>query len=405
MLMGLLETLGIRNTTTPKVEAQYAPAVMDTSYGYGYFNTGSSNSLGVGSIGRDVACQVPTVKRCRDLIASVIASLDLELYNKTTGEELGKPRWLEQPDIRQPRSVTIAWTVDSLIFYNLAYWRITERYADDGRPSRFEWVANNRVTYTTNKFGTEIDQYFIDGYEVSMTDIVTFQGLNAGGVLQTGARTIQASLDLEKAAAVSASTPMPTGYLKNTGADLPESQISGLLAAWKSARMNRSTAYLTSTLSYETTGFSPKDMTYNESLQFLATQVSRLMGVPAWMTSSDMNNSMTYQNILDSRKEFLAYTLQPYISAIENRLSMDDITNNRNVVRFAVDDTFLRADAMERLNVIEKMLNLGLIDINQAKEMEDLTPDGNESDSMEDDSMQEDVVEEDTLDPGNELGL
>jgi HK97 family phage portal protein len=378
---------------------------MDTSYGYGYFNTGSSNSLGVGSIGRDVACQVPTVKRCRDLIASVIASLDLELYNKTTGEELGKPRWLEQPDIRQPRSVTIAWTVDSLIFYNLAYWRITERYADDGRPSRFEWVANNRVTYTTNKFGTEIDQYFIDGYEVSMTDIVTFQGLNAGGVLQTGARTIQASLDLEKAAAVSASTPMPTGYLKNTGADLPESQISGLLAAWKSSRMNRSTAYLTSTLSYETTGFSPKDMTYNESLQFLATQVSRLMGVPAWMTSSDMNNSMTYQNILDSRKEFLAYTLQPYISAIENRLSMDDITNNRNVVRFAVDDTFLRADAMERLNVIEKMLNLGLIDINQAKEMEDLTPDGNESDSMEDDSMKEDVVEEDTLDPGNELGL
>lgn len=405
MLMGLLETLGIRNTTTPKVEAQYAPAIMDTSYGYGYFNTGTSNSLGVGSIGRDVACQVPTVKRCRDLIASVIASLDLELYNKTTGEELGKPRWLEQPDIRQPRSVTIAWTVDSLIFYNLAYWRITERYADDGRPSRFEWVANNRVTYTTNKFGTEIDQYFIDGYEVSMTDIVTFQGLNAGGVLQTGARTIQASLDLEKAAAVSASTPMPTGYLKNTGADLPESQISGLLAAWKSSRMNRSTAYLTSTLSYETTGFSPKDMTYNESLQFLATQVSRLMGVPAWMTSSDMNNSMTYQNILDSRKEFLAYTLQPYISAIENRLSMDDITNNRNVVRFAVDDTFLRADAMERLNVIEKMLNLGLIDINQAKEMEDLTPDGNESDSMEDDSMQEDVVEEDTLDPGNELGL
>jgi HK97 family phage portal protein len=405
MLMGLLQTLGIRSTATPKVEAQYAPAIMDTSYGYGYFNTGTSNSLGVGSIGRDAAMQVPTVARCRNLIAGVIASLDLELYNKTTGKELGKPRWLEQPDIRQPRSVTMAWTIDSLIFYNLAYWRITERYADDGRPSRFEWISNNRVTYTTNKFGTEIDQYFIDGYEVAMTDIVTFQGLNGAGVLQSGARTIQASLDLEKAAAVSAATPMPTGYLKNTGADLPEAQISGLLAAWKASRLNRSTAYLTSTLSYETTGFSPKDMTYNESLQFLSTQVARLMGVPAWMVSADMNNSMTYQNILDSRKEFLAYTLQPYISAVENRLSLDDITNNRNVVRFAVDDTFLRADAMERLNVIEKMLNLGLIDIDQAKEMEDLTPDGNESElddvEEEDDAMEE----EDTLDPGNELGL
>ena len=403
--MGLLQTLGIRNTATPKVEAQYAPAIMDTSYGYGYFNTGTSNSLGVGSIGRDAAMQVPTVARCRNLIAGVIASLDLELYNKTTGKELGKPRWLEQPDIRQPRSVTMAWTIDSLIFYNLAYWRITERYADDGRPSRFEWIANNRVTYTTNKFGTEIEQYYIDGYEVSMRDIITFQGLNGAGVLQSGARTIQASLDLEKAAAVSAATPMPTGYLKNTGADLPESQISGLLAAWKASRMNRSTAYLTSTLSYEPTGFSPKDMTYNESLQFLSTQVARLMGVPAWMVSADMNNSMTYQNILDSRKEFLAYTLQPYISAVETRLSMDDVTNGRNVVRFAVDETFLRADAMARLDVIEKMLNLGLIDIDQAKEMEDLTPEGNNAEVNDIEEEDDEMEEEDTLDTGNELGL
>jgi HK97 family phage portal protein len=167
--------------------------------------------------------------------------------------------------------------------------------------------------------------------------------------------------------------------------------------------MNRSTAYLTSTLSYETTGFSPKDMTYNESLQFLSTQVARLMGVPAFMVSADMNNSMTYQNILDGRKEFLAYTLQPYICAIEDRLSLNDITNSQNVVRFAVDETFLRADAMERLNVIEKMLNLGLIDIDQAKEMEDLTPDGNESE-MED-VEEEDTEEEDLLDTGNELGL
>lgn len=407
--MGLLQTLGIRSATTPKVEAQYAPAVMDTSYGYGYFNTGSANGIGLNSITRDYAIQVPTVKRCRDLIASVIAPLELELYNKTTGEELGKPRWLEQPDYRQPRSVTMAWTIDSLIFYNLAYWRVTEQYADDGRPSRFEWVANTRVTFTTNKFGTEVDEYFVDGVRCPMSGVgslVTFQGLNAGGVLQAGARTIQASLDLEKAAAVSAATPMPTGYIKNTGADLPEAQISGLLAAWKASRLNRSTAYLTSTLSYESTGFSPKDMTYNESLQFLSTQVARLMGVPAWMVSADMNNSMTYQNILDSRKEFLAYTLQPYISAIENRLSMDDITNNRNVVRFAVDDTFLRADAMERLNVIEKLLNLGLIDIEQAKEMEDLTPEGNESEDngMEEDDTEE-TVEEDTIDPGKELGL
>jgi phage portal protein BeeE len=118
---------------------------------------------------------------------------------------------------------------------------------------------------------------------------------------------------------------------------------------------------------------------YNEASQYLATQIARAMNVPAYMISADMNNSMTYQNILDGRKEFVAYSLQPFISAIENRLSMNDITANGNIVKFAVDDTFLRGDAMSRLDVTEKMLNLGLIDINQAKEMEDLTPEGNEN--------------------------
>ena len=377
--MGLLQTLGLR-PDTKKVDAQYAPAIMDTAYGYGYFSTATSN-VGLGVLPRDMAMQVPAVARCRNLIAGVISSLDLELYKKSTGKELGKPVWLEQPDIRQPRSVTMAWTVDSLIFYGQAFWRVTSQYADDGRPSGFEWVANNRVTVTTNEFGTEVQYYTVDGARTPMSGIgslVTFQGLT-NGVLITGSRTIQSALDLEKAANVAASTPMPTGYIKNTGADLPEAQISGLLASWKAARQSRSTAYLTSTLSYETTGFSPKDMMYNEASQYLATQIARAMNVPAYMISADMNNSMTYQNILDGRKEFVAYSLQPFISAIENRLSMNDITANGNIVKFAVDDTFLRGDAMSRLDVTEKMLNLGLIDINQAKEMEDLTPEGNEN--------------------------
>jgi HK97 family phage portal protein len=172
---------------------------------------------------------------------------------------------------------------------------------------------------------------------------------------------------------------MATTILKNNGADLPETQIQGILAGWNSARKNRSTAYLTSTLTAENIGFSPKDMMYTEASQYLATEISRAMNVPSYLLSADMNNSMTYQNILDGRKEFVAYSLQPYISAIEDRLSMNDITNSQNQVRFAIDDTFLRVDAKDRLDIIEKMLNLDLIDVNQAREMESLTPLGDAS--------------------------
>jgi HK97 family phage portal protein len=379
--MGLLETFGIRSKEKVQIDAQLAPAIMSDRFGAGQYSYGGmyNNGYGAGFMDRGTALQVSTVSRCRNLICGVISYLPLELYKKSTGQQLQSPIWLEQPDIRQPRAVTLAYTVDSLIFYGVAYWRVTSLYADDGRPSGFEWVSNTRVTVTTDAMGYEVEYYAVDGKKVPMSGIgslVTFQSL-LPGVLETGARTIQAALDVQKAAAVAAATPMPTGIIRNQGADLPEAQVQGLLAAFKSARQNRSTAYLTSTLDYQTVGFSPKEMTYNESSQYLSTEISRLMNVPAFMVSADMNNSMTYQNVLDSRKEYVAYSLQPYICAVEERLSMDDITAHGNVVKFNIDETFLRADTMARLDAIEKMLTLDLIDLQTAREMESMTPYGN----------------------------
>lgn len=375
--MGLLQTLGI---SKKDVTAQLAPAIMNQGYNAGVFSYGGlyGSSSGAPFMDRYTALQVPSVARCRNLIAGVISSIDLELYNKKTGKELESPLWLEQPDMRMPRSVMIAMTVDSLLFFSQAFWRCTSLYADDGRPSGFEWIANNRVTTTTNRDGTEVESYSVNGVVTPMTGIgslVTFQSL-LPGVLETGARTIQSAIDVQKAASVAAATPMATGFIKNSGADLPEAQVSGILAAWKAARASRSTAYLTSTLDYQTVGFSPRDMLYTEASQYLATEISRLMNVPSYLISADMNNSMTYQNILDGRKEFVAYSLQPFISAIENRLSMDDITRHGNIVRFAIDETFLRADTKARLEAIEKMLSLGLIDLEQAQSMEQLSPMG-----------------------------
>ena len=371
--MGLLQTLGFKAKDNT-VQAQYSPAIMDGGYGAGMYNF--NTGYGAGYMDRATALQVASVSRCRNLICGVISSIDLELYNKKTGKELESPLWLEQFDIRQPRSVTISYLVDALLFFGVGYLKVSSVYQDDGRPSGFEFIQNNRVTVTTNQYGTEVECYTINGEVVPMSGIgslVTFQSL-LPGVLATGARTFQAALDIQKAAAVAAATPMATTIIKNNGADLPEAQIQGILAAWKAARQSRSTAFLTSTLEAQNLGFSPKEMAYAEASQYLATEVARTMNVPAYYISADMNNSMTYQNILDGRKEFVAYSLQPFISAIENRLSMDDITRHGNIVRFAIDETFLRADTMTRLAAIEKMLQLGLITTEQAIQDEQLAP-------------------------------
>ena len=117
-----------------KIEAQAAPQLMTDAFNY-YL------PIALTAVGREEAMSVPSVARCRNLLAGTIGSFPLELYKKSTGEKLGKPIWLEQPSASQPRSVTIAWTVDSLVFYGVAYWRVTETYFDDGRPARFDRVA------------------------------------------------------------------------------------------------------------------------------------------------------------------------------------------------------------------------------------------------------------------------
>jgi HK97 family phage portal protein len=368
--------MGLFDRKKPVIEAQAAPQLMTDQFNY-YIPTTLT------SVGREEAMSVPSVSRCRNLIAGTIASFPLELYKKSTGEKLGKPIWLEQPSAHQPLSTTIAWTVDSLLFYGVAYWRVTEVYFDDGRPARFEWVAPGRVSFVTDPYTNYITQYSVDGTPAPMSglgSLVTFQGLDEG-VLQRGARTLRSAIDLETAMRVASATPMPSGVLKNTGADLSQEEVQSILAAWKSARERRSTAYLTSTLDYQPTAFSPRDMMFVDAVQSTATQIARMMNVPAYYISADMNNSMTYANVQDERRQFVSLSLAPYVHAIQDRLSMDDITARGNIVKFDVEDAFLAVNALERLAVIEKMLTLGLITIEQAMEMENLSPNGANSDA------------------------
>jgi HK97 family phage portal protein len=364
-----------------ELTAQVNPAVYDAPFG-------SSYAMGMGGwnnwaspIDRQAAVSVPAVNQCLNLIKSTIATIPLEMYSLSTGEEIAMPTWVRQPDSRAPRSVTIAWTVDSLIMFGQAFWRVTSIYADDQRPASFEWIQNNRVTTKLDTLTQEVDYYMVNGTKVpdsGVGSLVTFQAFDQG-LLVRSQRLINSAIQAEEAANVGISSPQPTGYLKNSGADLPDNVIQGVLNGWKMARKNRSTAYLTSTLEYVPTSYSPAEMTYNDSVEELAAQIARAMNVPAHMINAEHNRSSTYQNVLDSRKEFFAYTLAPYISAIEDRLSLDDITPRGQIVRFSVDETFLRANPQDRLAVTEKLLSLQLISLDQAKEMEGLAPDGNNS--------------------------
>ena len=362
--------MGLFSRKPQVIEAQYAPQVMGE-------NMPSLYNAIFARVSRHDAMSVPSVARARNLICGTVASIPLEYYKTSTGEVIAPPRWIKQLSKNQPSFVTLTWIVDSLLFYGVAYLLITERYAEDGRPASFEWVANSRITFTTDLEGIMVTQYYMDLKPIDMNDIVTIQGFDEG-VLDRGSRTIQAAIDVEKAAALNSAQNQPAGFLKNTGADLPPNEVQGLISAWKRARLSNSTAYLTSTLDYNPVSFSPKDMMYNDAIQNLSTQIARTMNVPAYYLSADQNTTMTYANVQDERKQFYALSIEPYVQAIQSRLSMDDISTSGHEVKFCVGDTFLKQDPLVEIQVLEKLLTLGLITTEQAMAMTDLTPNGSE---------------------------
>ena len=193
--MGILSALGFTQKTTTDsatkadIQAQVNPAIYDAPYGqyWGNYGFGGYNNYAT-SIDRQNAMSVPAVAQCRNLICGVIAGIPFEVYSLKTGEEISDlPLWVRQPDKRAPRAVTISWTVDSLLMFGVAYWRVTEVYADNNKPARFEWIQNDRVTVKLNKYNSEVDYYMIQGERVpdeGVGSLITFQMLDQGILLR-----------------------------------------------------------------------------------------------------------------------------------------------------------------------------------------------------------------------------
>ena len=322
------------------------------------------------------ALSVPAVARARNLIAGTISGMPLLNY-AADGTEIDRLPWMVQPEEDTPRATTMSYTVDSLFFYGRAYWQVIDQYVEDGRPRRFQWIDPTRVGFRWNREGTKIIDYDIEGVVVPRTGIgrlIVFTGTDEGLLARAG-RTIRTAVELERASLNYAETPAPSMILKNTGVDLPKDQVESLLTRWKEARTNRATAYLNASLDAQTVGFSPRDMALVEAREYIVKDLARATGIPAWYLGSDTGSSMTYANLNSSRRDLIDFSLQPFVHAIEQRLSMQDVLPRGQHVAFSFTD-FLRSSPIERAQLYQALVPLGILTPEEARQLEDFAPGG-----------------------------
>lgn len=297
------------------------PTEIATAFG---LNTSSD------SVTRPEAMSIPAMRRARQIICGTVAILPLvSIRTLANGEieRISRPL-LDQPDPNTTRAWTLAWTVDDLLFRGLAWWRVTDRDAQD-YPSAAVRISLDRVMVDVSA-----GKVYVDGKEVEHRDLIRFDGLDEG--ILANARSLRTCLLLEAAVRRNATGLPPQDFLRPAeGApELTDTEIDALLDEWQDARESSGTAYLNRAVEHGIVGFDPRAGQLAEARAYQAAEIARLANLDTEAVDAPGGSGMTYANVESKRRERLDTTLSPFMEAIAQRLSMGDVTPRGQVVRF-----------------------------------------------------------------------
>ena len=297
-------------------------------------------------VSRFEAMGIPTVKRARNIIAGTIGTFPL-VCTRTAGDGTvtRTPRpLLTQPDPNTTAQYVLTWTVDDLIFYGVAWWRVLARDLQ-GYPAQAERLDRSRVRldYTTGSV-------YVDGAPVAARDLIRFDSPDEG-VLNVPGTTLRTALLLEAAVRRFAVMDIPSGVLKDTraeGANLTRTEVDELLAGWRSSRERYATGYLHRSLDYVPTAFNAQQLQLLEGRQHQALEIARMFGLAAGHVNAPEATGMTYRNGEAQRRALVDESLRDYMTAITQRLSLGDVTPRGQAVDFDLAK-YLRGDKSEAI--------------------------------------------------------
>ena len=317
-------------------------------------------------VSREQAMSIPSVAACRDLIVGTVIQLGLFRYR--AGERLDPGYLLAKPDPSTTLPATVGGTVDDLLFRGRAYWRALERDSE-GFISRARWSPVDDVTPDTRSKGgayAELTGYEIAGVgHVPVADVIRFDSA-IPGVLDFGARTLAAALELEQAARRLSSVELPAGVLENTGAEISEDEARKIVAGFQESRRDSGVAFVQG-VKYSRENLSSADLQMIEARGNVATEVARLFNVPVTMigaSPSGNSSAMLYSNLSQHLTFMVATSVAPHLRTLETTLT--DVVPRGQTVAFDVQ-TFVRSDPQAAADYAQGLFAAGLVSRDEAR--------------------------------------
>lgn len=332
--MGLFSSNKINKAA---ISPQPEPAVQAAAVGGAYY---SSQVAGPNLIGdwwsyqagvmRNRAMSVPAISRSRDLMASVLASMELKMYTEVWNEEDGEmeekplaPRsWLRQLDPEMPNSFLWPWVFDDLFFFGRSMLYITSRTKDGYMASATRLPQGSITTPDANGpvwFGKSKEIYF-NGGAIDPKDVVQILSPTQG-MLYMSEQTINTALTLCDARQRNSSSAIPAGVLRQIGGEpLSATELAALAEAFNKARMTNQTAALNEFLTYTETTATPDKMLLIDAAEYQSKEIANLCNVPPYLLGIS-TGSYAYTNSAGAKSDLWTFGLSMYASAISSALS------------------------------------------------------------------------------------
>jgi len=326
---------------------------------------------------REEAISVTAVKRGRDLICSVGA---LPLHLLGPDRSVARSPFLEQLDVRTANVVTLAQTMDDLVFEAVSWWEVTHRdWAGFPRHVRHldvETVSLHPPAGTimqTLPSGLYPDgAIWVLGRKVDPGNVIRFDSPN-DPLLAAGSRAIRRAIKLAQTSEMYADDPEARAYWSPKGDVDPgtSEEITGYLRGFQAARRAGVEAYIPAPLDRNLpVGPSAVDIQLAQLQQRSDLEIANLLGIDPEDIGVN-TTSRTYNNATDRRVDRLNMVLSPYMRAITDRLSLDDVTRRGYRIEFDLDD-YLKADPSTRWQTYGIALDKQVMSVGEVRAKEDL---------------------------------
>lgn len=372
--MGFLRSL-IAGKLDPRVEfvADSTPARFSTAIDSGVlYGTPTLDDwiFKTGRITRTEALRVPAVKRARDLICGAIGQFVLKVYDpQGRVATTFSPSLFPQTEPGIAPSVTWTRVVEDLLLFERAWLRTTS-VGWHGLPAEARRLDPETVTIQPDYV------YYPEGAAKVWPTIPGLTRIDSpnGGLLDASA-AIRACVALERATLNYVDGAPPIDYFRPADdADPFESDedARAFLDLWEETRRERGTGYVPAAVTYETGGWDPEKLQLASAREFAITEVARLTGIDAEDLSVS-TTSRTYFNAQDRRRSRIEDVLGPYMTAIEGRLSMPDVTPRGYTVRFDTS-AFLRLDDFSAAQADSVLIASKILTPAEAREKRGLEP-------------------------------